>query len=89
VVGKTGTGKSTMIANMAINDMRNGEGMAVIDPHGDLCDVLMDYVPSYRINDVAYLDPSDIDHPFRLNPLEVKNQVYREPPPSLVQGMDC
>lgn len=78
VVGKTGTGKSTMIANMAINDMRNGEGMAVIDPHGDLCDVLLDYVPSYRINDVAYLDPSDIEHPFRLNPLEVKNMVYKE-----------
>lgn len=78
VVGKTGTGKSTMIANMAINDMRNGEGMAVIDPHGDLCEVLLDYVPSHRINDVAYLDPSDIEHPFRLNPLEVKNQVYRE-----------
>jgi hypothetical protein len=78
VVGKTGTGKSTMIANMAINDMRNGEGLAVIDPHGDLCDVLMDYVPSYRINDVAYLDPSDIEHPFRLNPLEVKNMAYKE-----------
>lgn len=78
VVGKTGTGKSTMIANMAINDMRNGEGVAVIDPHGDLCEVLLDFVPSYRINDVAYLDPSDIDHPFKLNPLEVKNPVYKE-----------
>jgi hypothetical protein len=78
VVGKTGTGKSTMIANMAINDMRNGEGLAVIDPHGDLCDTILDFIPSFRINDVAYLDPSDIDHPFRINPLEVKNQVYRE-----------
>lgn len=78
IVGKTGTGKSTMIANMAINDMRNGQGMAVIDPHGDLCDVLLDFVPSYRINDVAYLDPSDIGNPFHLNPLEVKNETYRE-----------
>lgn len=78
VVGKTGTGKSTMIANMAINDMRNGEGVAVIDPHGDLCDILMDYIPSHRINDVAYLDPSDVEHPFHLNPLEVKEVALRE-----------
>lgn len=78
IVGKTGTGKSTMIANMAINDMRNGEGVAVIDPHGDLCDVLLDFVPSYRINDVAYLDPSDTSYPFHLNPLEVKNETFRE-----------
>jgi len=78
VVGKTGTGKSTMIANMAINDMRNGEGVAVVDPHGDLCDILLDYIPSHRINDVAYLDPSDIEHPFHLNPLEVKNEAFRE-----------
>jgi hypothetical protein len=78
VVGKTGTGKSTLIANMAINDMKNGEGVAVIDPHGDLCDILMDYVPSHRINDVAYLDPSDTAHPFHLNPLETKNPAFRE-----------
>lgn len=78
IIGKTGTGKSTMIANMAVNDMRNGEGVAVIDPHGDLCEVLLDYIPSHRINDVAYLDPADIEHPFRLNPLEVKNPAYRE-----------
>jgi hypothetical protein len=78
IVGKTGTGKSTMIANMAINDMKNGEGMAVVDPHGDLCDILLDYVPSHRINDVAYLDPADIEFPFHLNPLEVKNPAYRE-----------
>ncbi len=78
VIGKTGTGKSTLIANMAINDMKNGEGMAIIDPHGDLCDIILDYVPSHRINDVAYLDPSDTDHPFHLNALEVKNPAYRE-----------
>lgn len=78
IIGKTGTGKSTMIANMAINDMKNGEGVAVVDPHGDLCDILLDYVPAHRINDVAYLDPSDIEYPFHLNPLEIKNPAYRE-----------
>lgn len=78
IIGKTGTGKSTLIANMAINDMRNGEGLAVIDPHGDLSEILLDYIPSFRINDVAYLDPSDTEYPFRLNPLEVTNDAYRE-----------
>ncbi|MCX6793751.1 MAG: DUF87 domain-containing protein [Candidatus Gottesmanbacteria bacterium] len=78
IMGKTGTGKSTLIANMAINDMKNGEGVAVIDPHGDLCDILLDFIPSHRINDVAYLDPSDLEYPFHLNPLEMKNPAYRE-----------
>lgn len=78
IVGKTGTGKSTMIANMAINDMRNRQGVAVVDPHGDLGDILLDFVPSYRTNDVAYLDPSDTEHPFHLNPLEVKTPAFRD-----------
>jgi hypothetical protein len=71
IIGKTGTGKSTLIANMAINDMRNNEGLAVIDPHGDLCEILLDYIPSFRLNDVVYLDPTNTDRPFRMNPLEV------------------
>jgi len=78
IIGKSGTGKSTLIANMGINDLRNGEGMAVIDPHGDLTEILLDYIPSHRINDVCYLDPSQKGAPFHLNPLEVKNQAYKE-----------
>lgn len=78
MVGKTGTGKSTTIANMAINDMRNREGVAVVDPHGDLSNILLDYIPSYRINDVVYLDPSDREFPFALNPLEAQNRAQRE-----------
>ncbi|MCL4360427.1 type IV secretion system DNA-binding domain-containing protein [Patescibacteria group bacterium] len=78
LIGKTGAGKSTMIANMAINDMRNGEGVAVIDPHGDLCEILLDYVPSFRINDVAYLDPYDTAFPFHLNPLELHDSSLRD-----------
>lgn len=70
IIGKTGTGKSTLIANMVINDMRNGEGVAVIDPHGDLTEVIMDYVPSHRINDVVYLNPGDRNSLFHVNPLE-------------------
>ncbi len=78
IIGKTGTGKSTLIANMAINDIRNNEGVAVIDPHGDLCHILLDYVPSHRINDVCYLDPADTNFPFRINPLEVKKPEHAE-----------
>jgi hypothetical protein len=78
VIGKTGTGKSTFIANMAINDMRNRRGFCVIDPHGDLCEILLNYVPSYRVNDVIYLDPSDQEHAFNINPLEVQNPNQKE-----------
>ncbi len=74
IIGKTGSGKSTLIANMVINDMRNGEGCAVIDPHGDLTEVILDYVPSNRINDVIYLNPGDFGGTFSINPLEAGSQ---------------
>jgi energy-coupling factor transporter ATP-binding protein EcfA2 len=73
IIGKTGTGKSTLIANMAISDIRKGHGVAVIDPHGDLSEMLLNYIPSERINDVAYLDPSSSERSFRLNPFEVND----------------
>ena len=78
IIGKTGTGKSTLIANLAINDIRNGKGICIVDPHGDLCETILDYIPSYRINDVIYMDPSDLDHTFSINPLEVSNDRQRE-----------
>lgn len=77
-IGKTGTGKSTLIANMAIDDMKKGRGMAIIDPHGDLSDILLNYVPSSRMNDVVYFNPTDRDRPVRLNILEVKDPAQRE-----------
>lgn len=77
-IGKTGTGKSTMIANMAIDDLKKGRGIAVIDPHGDLSETILNYIPSSRINDVIYFNPADRDRPVRLNVLEVKNQEQRE-----------
>ncbi len=78
IIGKTGTGKSTLIANMAINDIRNGQGVCVIDPHGDLCETLLNFIPSYRVNDVVYLNPSDVGNPFHLNPLEVTGGQEKE-----------
>jgi DNA helicase HerA-like ATPase len=78
VIGKTGTGKSTLLANMAINDLKNNEGMCVIDPHGDLVETLLNYIPSRRINDVIYFDPSDPERTVQINLFEGKNVVHRE-----------
>ena len=78
VIGKTGAGKSTLICNMAISDMRNKRGFCIIDPHGDLCEDILNFVPSYRVNDIVYLDPSDSTHAFSLNPLEVQYEFQRE-----------
>jgi hypothetical protein len=78
VIGKTGSGKSTLIANMAINDMRNNRGFCIIDPHGDLCEVVLNYVPSYRINDVIYLDPSNSERAVAINPLETFDDGQKE-----------
>lgn len=78
VIGKTGTGKSTLIANMAIDDMKKGHGLAVVDPHGDLSEIILDYIPAHRINEVCYLDPADQEHPFSLNILEVKDPTQAE-----------
>ncbi|MCQ3944934.1 MAG: hypothetical protein DPW11_04125, partial [bacterium] len=77
-IGKTGTGKSTLIANMAIDDIKKGRGIAIIDPHGDLSETILDYIPASRINDVIYFNPIDRDRPVRLNILEVKDQAQRE-----------
>lgn len=79
IIGKTGTGKTTLIANMAINDIRNGEGLAIVDPHGDLSEILLDYIPSGRINDIVYLDAALASRrPFRINLFEVQNPEQAE-----------
>ncbi len=70
VIGKTGMGKSTMLENMAIQDIRNGEGMAFIDPHGGTADRIMEYVPAHRIKDVVYFAPFDLEYPIAFNIME-------------------
>lgn len=70
VIGKTGTGKSTLLENMAIQDIRNGKGVAVVDPHGDLAERILDFVPKQRINDVLYFNPADFEWPVAFNLLE-------------------
>jgi len=70
VIGKTGMGKSTILENMAVQDLRNGEGMAFIDPHGKSTELLLDYVPPERMKDVIYFAPFDTEHPISFNVLE-------------------
>ncbi len=70
VIGKTGMGKSTMLENMAIQDIRNGNGLCFIDPHGKTADLLLDYVPEHRIGDVIYFAPFDMDYPVSFNIME-------------------
>jgi energy-coupling factor transporter ATP-binding protein EcfA2 len=69
VIGKTGSGKSTLLQTMAITDIQNGNGLAVIDPHGDVAQNLLNYVPKERITDVIYFNPGDTDFPIEFNPL--------------------
>ena len=78
IIGKSGTGKTTLIANMAIDDIRKGKGVAIIDPHGDLCSNILDYIPSSRINDCCYFNPADPDYVYPLNVLEAKNESQAE-----------
>ncbi|MFH1454846.1 MAG: type IV secretory system conjugative DNA transfer family protein [bacterium] len=70
VIGKTGMGKSTLLENMAIQDIQNGEGMAFMDPHGKTAELLLNYVPPERLNDVVYFAPFDVENPISFNVLE-------------------
>ena len=70
LIGKTGMGKSTILENMIVDDIRAGHGVAVVDPHGDLAEKIVEYIPSNRINDVVYFNPSDINFPIAFNVVE-------------------
>ncbi|MBI2021087.1 type IV secretion system DNA-binding domain-containing protein [Candidatus Giovannonibacteria bacterium] len=70
IVGKTGMGKTTLLENMAMQDIQSGEGMAFIDPHGETAFKLLDFVPPERKNDVIYFDPADTQFPIGFNIME-------------------
>lgn len=68
-IGKTGTGKSTLLLSMAISDIERGNGLCIIDPHGDLSETILAYVPERRKGDVIYFNATDTDFPISFNPL--------------------
>jgi hypothetical protein len=70
VVGQTGTGKSTFLEDLALQDMLNGNGFAFVDPHGDTAEKLLSMVPKERTEDVIYFSPADMDYPMGLNLFE-------------------
>lgn len=77
MVGQTGMGKSTLMLNMLVQDIRRGKGVALIDPLGDLAEQLLDYVPQRRMTDVIYINPSDTDYPVGLNLLDSSEPISR------------
>ncbi|HRR39308.1 MAG TPA: type IV secretion system DNA-binding domain-containing protein [Candidatus Paceibacterota bacterium] len=77
IVGKTGMGKSCLLENMAIQDIQNGQGVGIVDPHGELAEKLLDFVPKNRINDVIYFNPADLDYPIAFNVMEKVEFTHR------------
>lgn len=86
-VGKTGVGKTNLLENMAIADIQAGRGVAVIDPHGEFAEKMLDFVPENRIDDVIYFNPADIDYPIAFNPLEHVSLEHRHLIASGIMGV--
>ena len=74
IIGKTGTGKSTFISNLIASDMRTGNGLCLLDPHGELVDTVLEYIPKNRINDVILFDVADSDFPIGFNLLQADTE---------------
>ncbi|MDP2703724.1 MAG: type IV secretion system DNA-binding domain-containing protein [bacterium] len=77
VVGKTGTGKSTFLHNLVVQDIENGEGLCVVDPHGELVESVLAKIPASRKDDIIYFNPADSDWNVGFNPLEIPDPKYK------------
>ncbi|MBT5337894.1 type IV secretion system DNA-binding domain-containing protein [Candidatus Falkowbacteria bacterium] len=77
IIGKTGMGKSVLIENLVYSDILNGNGACLVDPHGDSAELIVNSIPSNRINDVIYLNPADLENPIAFNVLEKVDPKYR------------
>lgn len=77
VIGKSGTGKTTLLHNMMVQDIMNGEGVCVVDPHGEFVESLLQKIPPHRADDVVYFNPSDPDYFIGFNVLELPDTKYK------------
>lgn len=77
VIGKTGTGKSALLNNLIVQDIMNGEGVAVVDPHGELVESILEKIPENRLEDVIYFNPADSDYHIGFNVLELPDPKYK------------
>ncbi|MBI2031663.1 MAG: type IV secretion system DNA-binding domain-containing protein [Candidatus Levybacteria bacterium] len=87
IIGKTGTGKSEFLKSMIMQDIRNGEGLAVIDPHGDLIDDILKLIPPQRSEDVILFDPSDTQRPMGFNMLDARTEEQKHYVVSSIIGL--
>ena len=78
IIGQTGTGKSTLLGNLMVQDIQAGKGVAIIDPHGDLVETALAYVPRERLDDVIYFNPGDLTRPMGVNMLEYNYEKPEE-----------
>ncbi len=78
IIGRTGTGKTELMKNMVIQDIRNGEGVCIVDPHGDMVEDVLKYIPKERAEDVILFEPFDMERPFGLNMLEAKDPSQKD-----------
>ncbi len=76
VIGKSGTGKSTLLENMAISDVERGNGLCIIDPHGDIAEDVMKYIPEGRLQDLIYFNATEQNNPIAFNPLKGIHPKY-------------
>ena len=77
VIGKTGVGKTEMLENMALADIKAGLGVGIIDPHGEFAEKILELIPESRVDDVVYFNPADMNFPIAFNPLEVTDPELR------------
>jgi len=77
VIGKTGVGKTQFLKNMAMQDINSGQGLCIIDPHGEFVEEILETIPPQRINDVVYFNPADMEYPVSFNIMEVPDPKYK------------
>ena len=77
ILGKSGTGKSVLLSNLIVQNIQNGEGVCVVDPHGELVEEILGLIPENRIKDVIYFNPADTDFHIGFNVLQIDDPKYK------------